>query len=64
MDVLSAQYMAPSLLLEPLNEKYLQAQLMQRQMLEDIFQYPNVRNTQDLNSSSPITQAFKRNLGY
>lgn len=54
----------PKSILEPLNEKYLQAQLMQRQMLEDIFQYPNVRNTQDLNSSSPITQAFKRNLGY
>ncbi|WP_180117995.1 ELM1/GtrOC1 family putative glycosyltransferase [Acinetobacter sp. YH12096] len=55
---------SPKSILEPLNKKYIEAQLMQRQKLEEIFQYPSIRNTQDLNSSTPITQAFKRNLGY
>lgn len=51
-------------ILEPLNSKYLQHKLMQRQNLKDNFQRPNCKNTQDLDLAGPIVQAFKRNLGY
>lgn len=50
--------------LEPLNQKYLQHKLMQRQNLAEDFQCPKYKNTQDLDLIVPIVQAFKRNLGY
>lgn len=50
--------------LEPLNQKYLQHKLMQRQNLAEDFQCPKYKNTQDLDLTGPIVQAFKRNLGY
>lgn len=50
--------------LEPLNQKYLQHKLMQRQNLAEDFQCPEYKNTQDLDLTVPIVQAFKRNLGY
>ena len=50
--------------LEPLNQKYLQHKLMQRQNLAEDFQCPECKNTQDLDLTAPIVQAFKRNLGY
>lgn len=49
--------------LEPLNQKYLQHKLMQRQNLAENFQRPEYKNTQDLDLTGPIVHAFKRNLG-
>lgn len=49
--------------LEPLNQKYLQHKLMQRQNLAEDFQRPVYKNTHDLDLTVPIVQAFKRNLG-
>ena len=51
-------------ILEPLNQKYLQHKLMQRQNLAADFQHPDCKNTQTLDLTRPIVQAFKRNLGY
>jgi mitochondrial fission protein ELM1 len=51
-------------ILEPLNQKYLQHKLLQRQNLAEDFQRPEYKNTQDLDLTRPIVQAFKRNLGY
>ncbi len=51
-------------ILEPLNQKYLQHKLMQRQNLAADFQHPDCKNTQALDLTRPIVQAFKRNLGY
>jgi mitochondrial fission protein ELM1 len=51
-------------ILEPLNHKYVQHQLMQRQNLAEDFQRPACKNTQNLDLTGPIVQAFKRNLGY
>jgi hypothetical protein len=51
-------------ILEPLNQKYLQHKLLQRQNIAEDFQRPEYKNTQDLDLTRPIVQAFKRNLGY
>ncbi len=61
--LVSSIYSSKSIL-EPLNRKYLQCNLMQRQNLTENFKRPDLKNTQDLDLIGPIVQAFKRNLGY
>ena len=61
--LVSSIYSSKSVL-EPLNCKYLQYNLMQRQNLAENFKRPDLKNTQDLDLIRPIVQAFKRNLGY
>ena len=59
---ISSIYSSESVL-EPLNQKYLQHKLMQRQNLAEDFQRPVYKNTHGLDLTGPIVQAFKRNLG-
>jgi len=59
----SSIYTAASTL-EVLNKKYLDQKLMSRQNLAESFQIPNAKNTGNLDLTSPIIEAFKRNLGY
>lgn len=51
-------------ILEPLNRKYLEHNLILRQSLNENFKRPTHKGNKDLDLIDPIVRAFKRNLGY